>query len=84
MSGYRIELRPAAIKALRAIERKEVTLAYQPIVRLEDRTIAGFEGSGTVVGAGGGAMARFLLGKPVACAAGDGDGTWAAYAIADE
>ena len=27
----------------RAIERKEFTLAYQPIVRLEDRTIAGFE-----------------------------------------
>ena len=27
----------------RAIERKEITLAYQPIVRLEDRTIAGFE-----------------------------------------
>jgi len=27
----------------RAIERKELTLAYQPIVRLEDQTIAGFE-----------------------------------------
>ncbi len=27
----------------RAIERKEITLAYQPIVRLEDRSIAGFE-----------------------------------------
>ncbi|MEO9339960.1 EAL domain-containing protein [Mesorhizobium sp. SB112] len=27
----------------RAIERKELTLAYQPIVRLEDATIAGFE-----------------------------------------
>ncbi|BCH26141.1 diguanylate cyclase [Mesorhizobium sp. L-8-10] len=27
----------------RAIERKELTLAYQPIVRLEDRSIAGFE-----------------------------------------
>jgi diguanylate cyclase (GGDEF)-like protein/PAS domain S-box-containing protein len=27
----------------RAIERKEVTLAYQPIVRLEDRSVAGFE-----------------------------------------
>ncbi len=27
----------------RAIERKEFTLAYQPIVRLEDRSIAGFE-----------------------------------------
>src|SRR4029453_19053610 len=27
----------------RAIERKEITLAYQPIVRLEDRSVAGFE-----------------------------------------
>lgn len=27
----------------RAIERKELTLAYQPIVRLEDRSVAGFE-----------------------------------------
>jgi EAL domain-containing protein (putative c-di-GMP-specific phosphodiesterase class I) len=27
----------------RAIEREEITLFYQPIVRLEDRTIAGFE-----------------------------------------
>ncbi len=27
----------------RAIDRKEFTLAYQPIVRLEDRSIAGFE-----------------------------------------
>jgi diguanylate cyclase (GGDEF)-like protein/PAS domain S-box-containing protein len=27
----------------RALEREEITLMYQPIVRLEDRTIAGFE-----------------------------------------
>ncbi|HVV62123.1 MAG TPA: EAL domain-containing protein [Pseudolabrys sp.] len=27
----------------RAIEREEITILYQPIVRLEDRTIAGFE-----------------------------------------
>src|SRR5690606_28664759 len=27
----------------RAIERSEFTLAYQPIVRLEDRSVAGFE-----------------------------------------
>jgi len=45
--------------------------------------IAGFEGSGTVVAAGGGAIARYLLGREVACAAGDGDGTWAEYACAD-
>lgn len=46
-------------------------------------TIAGFEGSGTVVAAGGGAIARFLVGKRVACTAGDGDGTWAEYAACD-
>src|SRR5204862_1650222 len=27
----------------RAIERQEITILYQPIVRLEDRSIAGFE-----------------------------------------
>src|ERR1044072_554700 len=27
----------------RALEREEITLLYQPIVRLEDRSIAGFE-----------------------------------------
>ncbi len=41
--------------------------------------IAGFEGSGTVVASGGGFMGRFLIGRDVACAAGDGDGTWAEY-----
>lgn len=46
-------------------------------------TIAGFEGSGTVVAAGGGLIARYLLGRDVACAAGDGDGTWAEYVCAD-
>ncbi len=46
-------------------------------------TIAGFEGSGTVVATGGGAIGRYLLGRDVACAAGDGDGTWAEYACAD-
>jgi NADPH:quinone reductase-like Zn-dependent oxidoreductase len=46
-------------------------------------TIAGFEGSGTVVATGGGAIARYMLGREVACAAGDGDGTWAEYACTD-
>jgi NADPH:quinone reductase-like Zn-dependent oxidoreductase len=46
-------------------------------------TIAGFEGSGTVVATGGGAIGRYLLGREVACAAGDADGTWAEYACAD-
>jgi NADPH2:quinone reductase len=46
-------------------------------------TIAGFEGSGTVVASGGGMFGRYLLGREVACAAGEGDGTWAEYACAD-
>jgi NADPH:quinone reductase len=46
-------------------------------------TIAGFEGSGTVVASGGGAIARFMLGREVACAAGEGDGTWAEYVVVD-
>jgi NADPH:quinone reductase len=41
--------------------------------------VPGFEGSGTVVGAGAGLLARTMLGRRVACAAGDGDGTWAEY-----
>jgi NADPH:quinone reductase-like Zn-dependent oxidoreductase len=44
--------------------------------------VPGFEGSGVVVAAGGGLMARFLVGRRVAFAAGDGDGTWAEYAVA--
>jgi len=45
--------------------------------------VAGFEGAGRVVAAGGGAWARYLLGRPVACAAPfDGDGTWAEYMLA--
>jgi NADPH:quinone reductase len=43
--------------------------------------VPGFEGSGVVVAAGGGMMARFLLGRRVAFAAGDGDGTWAQFAV---
>jgi NADPH2:quinone reductase len=45
--------------------------------------IAGFEGTGTVVATGGGAIARFMLGREVACAAGEGDGTWAEYTCAE-
>jgi NADPH:quinone reductase-like Zn-dependent oxidoreductase len=45
--------------------------------------VPGLEGSGTVVAAGGGLLARRLLHKRVACAASnDGDGTWAEYTIA--
>ncbi len=40
--------------------------------------IPGFEGSGTVVAAGGG-IERALVGRRVACAAQHGDGTWAEY-----
>lgn len=46
--------------------------------------IPGFEGSGTVVAAGKGIMARALFGRPVACAAADASisgGTWAEYLV---
>ena len=44
--------------------------------------VPGFEGSGVVVRAGGGLLARALLGRRVACAAPpDGDGTWAEYML---
>src|SRR5215469_2723018 len=43
--------------------------------------VPGIEGCGTVVKAGGGYLARRLLGKRVACAAGAGDGTWAEYLV---
>jgi len=46
-------------------------------------TIAGLEGTGTVVATGGGAIARFMRGRDVACAANDGDGTWAEYVCTD-
>jgi NADPH:quinone reductase-like Zn-dependent oxidoreductase len=45
--------------------------------------VAGFEGSGTVVAAGGGWMPRGLVGRRVAFAVGDGDGAWAEYAVVD-
>ncbi|HWB81683.1 MAG TPA: zinc-binding dehydrogenase [Nannocystaceae bacterium] len=44
--------------------------------------VCGFEGSGTVIEAGGGMMARWLVGRRVALASTLGDGTWAEYACA--
>ncbi len=44
--------------------------------------VPGIEGCGTVVATGSGLIARRLLGKRVACAAGAGDGTWAEYVVA--
>jgi NADPH:quinone reductase-like Zn-dependent oxidoreductase len=44
--------------------------------------VPGIEGSGMVVRAGPGYLARRLLGKRVACAAGAGDGAWAEYMVA--
>ncbi|MBI5496779.1 MAG: zinc-binding dehydrogenase [Deltaproteobacteria bacterium] len=41
--------------------------------------IPGFEGAGTVVGHGGGAAGRALMGHRVAVAASAGSGTWAEY-----
>jgi NADPH:quinone reductase-like Zn-dependent oxidoreductase len=47
-------------------------------------TVPGWEGAGTVVGSGGGILARWLCGKRVACALRDNrDGTWAEYFVAD-
>lgn len=44
--------------------------------------VPGFEAGGEVVAAGGGLLARYLVGKRVACAAPlDGDGTWAEYMV---
>lgn len=44
--------------------------------------VPGVEGCGTVVKTGRGYLARRLLGKRVACAAGAGDGAWAEYMVA--
>jgi NADPH2:quinone reductase len=49
-------------------------------VRKRLPVVPGFEGSGVVVATGNGAEA--LLGARVALPAGDGDGTWAEYAVA--
>ena len=44
--------------------------------------VPGFEGSGTVVSAGGGMMGRYLHGKRVACVSQErGDGVWAEYMV---
>src|SRR5215469_7250638 len=44
--------------------------------------VPGIEGCGTVVRTGSSLVARRLLGKRVACAAGAGDGAWAEYMVA--
>lgn len=44
--------------------------------------VPGLEGCGVVVRTGSGYLARRLLGKRVACAAGAGDGGWAEYMVA--
>jgi NADPH2:quinone reductase len=47
-------------------------------------TVPGWEGAGTVVATGGGWLARWLMGKRVACALrADRDGTWAEYVVAN-
>jgi NADPH2:quinone reductase len=51
-------------------------------VRKSLPTVPGWEGSGTVVAAGSGLVARWLMGRRVACAALEGqDGTWAEYMV---
>ena len=47
-------------------------------------SVPGWEGAGTVVASGGGALAAWLRGKRVACGLqGNRDGTWAEYFVAD-
>lgn len=51
-------------------------------VRKKLPVVPGFEGGGEVVAAGGGLLARWLVGRKVACAARpDADGTWAEYMV---
>lgn len=65
-------INPSDLAALRGLYRVKKTLPAIP----------GFEGSGTVVAAGSGALARLMLGRRVACAAPEGgDGTWADYMV---
>ncbi|EAT12776.1 zinc-binding dehydrogenase [Bermanella marisrubri] len=45
--------------------------------------VPGMEGCGEVVATGDHSSAASLLGKRVACIAGDGDGTWAEYMLAE-
>ena len=45
--------------------------------------IPGFEGSGVVVASGGGMLARWLVGKRVACGGHACSGTWAEYCLVD-
>src|SRR5258706_7371051 len=41
----------------------------------------GFEGAGQVVASGGGLLARYMLGKRVACGGHHGTGTWAEFCV---
>src|SRR6185295_12373052 len=41
----------------------------------------GFEGSGEVVGSGGGLLARWMQGRKVAAGGHEGTGTWAEYLV---
>lgn len=51
-------------------------------VQKELPVVPGFEASGTVMATGDDLASRFFMGRRVACAAGDGDGTWAQYTLA--
>src|SRR5664279_4757055 len=62
---------PSDLAFLRGIYGTRKTLPVVP----------GFEGSGTVVAAGSGTMSRFYMGRRVAFVSGEGDGTWAEYAV---
>ena len=73
----RIEAAPCNPSDLLLLQGQYGTLKTLP-------TVPGWEGAGTVLASGGGLLARWLVGKRVACALPhDRDGTWAEYFVAD-
>lgn len=72
-----IEAAPANPSDLLLLQGRYGTLKTLP-------TVPGWEGAGRVVASGGGIMARWLVGKRVACAVqGNRSGTWAEYCVAN-
>ena len=73
----RIEASPCNPSDLLLLKGKYGVLKMLPCV-------PGWEGAGTVVASGGGWLAGWLKGKPVACGGQDDrDGTWAEFFVAD-
>ncbi len=73
----RIEAAPCNPSDLLLLQNRYGSLKTLP-------TVPGWEGAGTVVASGGGLLARWLVGKRVACALRHNrDGTWAEYFLAN-